>query len=115
VKLIDLIFNFLPEWCFLYKSPMSFRYWQIWGRIRKWGSIAFVVLVTCCLGSFAFGIDLLWDVTVQHQMAGLVDREVMALYWFSGAFIVGVVEWLINENRYRLPPKAASETGWNSQ
>jgi hypothetical protein len=106
MKMLDLILNFLPEWLSLRKTPMSPSRWRAWGRIRKLGSVLFVVIFTSCVGSLLFAIDLLWEVTIEHKMVDSSDRTLIALYWFSGALIVGAVEWVLNERRFRLPPKS---------
>ncbi|MGA3031895.1 MAG: hypothetical protein ABSD70_01335 [Terracidiphilus sp.] len=103
--MLDLILNFLPEWLSLRKTPMSPSRWRNWGKIRKLGSVLFVVIFTSCLGSLLFTIDSLW-VAIEHKMVDFGDRTLIALYWYSGALIVGAVEWVLNERRFRLPPKA---------
>ena len=85
---------------------MSPSHWRAWGKIRRLGSFLFVMIFTCCLGSLTFAIDLLWEVAVKHKMVDFSDRSFIALYWFSGALIVGVIEWVLNERRFHLPPKA---------
>jgi hypothetical protein len=106
--MLDLILNLFPEWLCRYKTPMSSKGMHAWMRIRSIGGILFVLLVTLCLGGFLLLIHLFWNVFIEHQHLDGFDVTFEALWWLSGAFVVGIVEWVLNEKRFRLSPKFES-------
>ena len=109
--MLEMFFNFFPEWIALYKTPMSPGARKLWGRFRKLGCAVFVVGVTLCLGGLAIAIDFCWDLMVERQSRGDFDFAMHFAWWFSGALIVGTVEWFLNESRFRLPAKSVSSKG----
>ena len=105
--MLEMIFNFLPGWLALYKAPMSPNTKKMWGRFRQLGCVPFVMLFTFCLGGFTTVIDFCWTNMIEHRAAGNFELTVRLVWWFSGALLVGIVEWFLNENRFRLPAKLA--------
>jgi hypothetical protein len=105
--MLEMLFNFFPQWLVLYKAPMSPEARQKWGKVRKVGCPLFVMIVTLCLGGFATVLDFGWDMLAGHQQTGGSDITMRSAWWFSGALIVGLVEWFLNESRFRLPSKPA--------
>jgi len=112
--MLDLILNFFPTWLALYKTPMSPAGRQLWEKARKLGCVLFVIIVTLCLGGFMTVIDFCWDMLAEHHAIGGLDINMRPFWWFSGALIVGLVEWFLNESRFRLPPKADANGGLDS-
>jgi len=107
--MIDMLFNFLPQWLALYKTPMSPASRQWWEKARKLGCALFVILVTLGLGGGATVVDFCCGMLARmarNHAAGGWDIRMHFVWWFSGALIVGVGEWFSNESRFRLPPRA---------
>ncbi|MGA2277014.1 MAG: hypothetical protein ABSG00_05365 [Terracidiphilus sp.] len=105
--MLDMIFNFLPEWLVLYKTPMSPGTRKWWGKARKLGCALFVIITTFCFGGLMTVLDIGWGMLTNHQVTVGLDITMHLVYWFSGALLVGTVEWFLNESRYRFPPKPA--------
>jgi len=112
--MLDLIFNFVPQWLALYKTPMSQGTWHRWGRYRRFGCVLFVLLITLGIGGVATVFDLCWDMLAHHQAIGGLDINSRLAWWFSGALVVGLGEWFLNESRFRLPPKPDAIDGLGS-
>jgi hypothetical protein len=106
--MLDFLLNFIPEWICLYKTPMSSKGWQMWEKTRELGSSLFIVLGTLILGSFPFVGQMLWNLPIRHRSIDSFDLIFNACWWFSGALVVMVVEWKLQESRFRLQPKADS-------
>ncbi|MDR3774010.1 MAG: hypothetical protein P4L26_11715 [Terracidiphilus sp.] len=105
--MLEMIFNFLPEWLALYKTPMSSGTRQWWGKARKLGCAPFVIVATFCLGGFTTVLDFGWSALIEHQAIGGFGLTFHLVWWFSGALVVATVEWFLNESRFRLPSKPA--------
>jgi hypothetical protein len=112
--MLDMIFNFLPGWLALYKTPMNPGTWNRWGRFRRLGCVLFVILVTLGFGGVATTFDICWGLLAHHQAIGGLGINFRLAWWFSGALVVGLVEWFVNESRFRLPPKPAAIDGIGS-
>jgi hypothetical protein len=106
--MLEMIFNFFPGWLALYKTPMSPNTKKMWGKFRQMGGAPFVILFTFCLGGFMTVIDFCWTFIIDHRAVGNFEFTVSLVWWFSGALLVGIVEWFLNESRFRLPAKSAS-------
>ena len=106
--MLDFLLNFIPEWIALYKRPMTPKGWQAWERTRRLGGFVFVTLGTCFLGGLPFVGYLLWNLLIRHRHIGSFDLIFEACWWFIGACVIVLVEWKLQESRFRLPPKADS-------
>jgi hypothetical protein len=103
--MLELVFNFVPGLLALYKTPMSPAAKHWWEKCRRFGCAFFVTGVALGLGGGATIVDVCWDLLVDHQAIGGPDIKIRFIWWLSGALIVGLGEWILNESRFRLPPK----------
>jgi hypothetical protein len=89
--MLDMIFNFLPEWLVLYKTPMSPGTRQWWEKARKLGCPLFVIIATFCLGGLATVLDFGYGMLTGHLATGGMDITMHLIWWFSGALFVGAL------------------------
>lgn len=114
--MLEMIFNFVPEWLALYKAPMSPGAKHRWGKYRKLGCALFVTVVTLGLGGVTTILDICWDLVAHHQAISGLDVNMRLVWWFSGALVVGLGEWFVNESRFRLSSKpVASDVPGSTQ
>ena len=114
--MLEMIFNFVPEWLALYRTPMSPAAKHLWGKYRKLGCAPFVTIVTLGLGGVTTILDICWNLLAHRQAIGGLDIDMRLVWWFSGALVVGLGEWFLNESRFRLPSKpVASDVPGSTQ
>jgi hypothetical protein len=114
--MLEMIFNFVPQWLALYKTPMSPEAKHRWGKFRKLGCALFVIVVTLGLGGVTTILDICWDLLVHHQAIRGLDIDMRLVWWFSGPLVVGLGEWFFNESRFRVPSKpVASDVPGSAQ
>jgi hypothetical protein len=114
--MLEMIFNFVPGWLALYKTPMSPQAKRRWETYRKLGWALFVATVTLGLGGVTTILDICCDLLVHHQAIGGLAMNLRLIWWFSGALVVGLGEWFLSESRFRLPSKpVASDVPGSTQ
>jgi hypothetical protein len=101
--MLEMIFNFVPQWLALYKIPMSPEAKRRWRTYRKLGCALFVTVVTVGLGGVATILDICWDLVALHQTISGLDISMRLVWWFSGALVVALGEWFLSESRFQLP------------
>ena len=100
--MFSLIITVIPEWLAKLRSPMDVGERHGWERISRRGKPFFILLWAGVMGGTIFTLGLCCIRFVDHATLNPLTAALEALGCFLAAVLVAMVDWELNESRFRL-------------
>jgi hypothetical protein len=99
--MFEFLMTVIPELLVKSRRPMDAGARQAREKIRRRGKLFFILLWTCGMGGTMFAFNVCWARFFEHQDLNSLTMSLEAAAWFQACLFIAVVDWNLNERRYR--------------